>query len=387
MKKLPISVDKLKEGMATALPIYITNDQGESHILYKPLTIINKNVVKSLKRHKIPHVTILYKSIPQEDSIVSNDDYDTEADVAAIKHMKSFGIVTKCALSQRLKDEAIQSIRGLFDIARDEGKGAITAHQSVKQLDDIVSQLVETVGGDTGGLTHISQLKSYDEYTFLHSLSVTVLSIAIGRQLKLHEVVLKRLGRAAILHDIGKMLIPLDILNKPGKLTNEEFAIMKSHSEKGADYLREVGIEDDLLYKAVRGHHEKVDGSGYPDGLKKDDISAFAKIISVGDVYDALTSHRPYRNPMIPADVLEIIMSDVDRAFDYKIAKAFMDSVEFYPVGTNVRLSNGEWGVVVDNTHLRRPTLKMAHDGRVIDLAALDYCHLVINAVTEQSAS
>ena len=158
-----------------------------------------------------------------------------------------------------------------------------------------------------------------------------------------------RLGLGAIMHDIGKVFIDKKILNKPGKLTVEEFNVIKKHSELGYEYIRERFSLPAMSSRAVVDHHEKYDGSGYPNGRKKDDISVFGRIIAVSDVYDALSSERYYRPAVNPSESMEYIMSGSGTLFDPKIVELFLRKIAPYPVGTMVRLSNNWIAIVVEN--------------------------------------
>ena len=317
----------------------------------------------------------------------NNYSLKTKKEIPAAAKMRSVSIVrsnfsdTRPVLSEDLYDEALGGIKNLFEVAG--GSKMITAHQVVKELDNVVDQLVETVSAESGELVHIAHLKSYDEYTYHHSLSVAVLSIAIGQALNLFKPALRKLGSCAIMHDIGKILVPIDIINKPSRLTPEEFEIVKTHSSKGAEYLESQGIGDQELWNAVRHHHEKYDGSGYPSGLKGSEIPLFSRIVSVADVYDALTSYRSYRTPMAPPVAFETVMGEVDRAFEIGVVNAFIKKVELYPEGSIVVLSDGRMAVVVDNSYAMRPILKLVDTQTHINLGELDNLHLVIDRVLD----
>ena len=168
--------------------------------------------------------------------------------------------------------------------------------------------------------SHIAVIKNYDIYTYHHSLSVASLSLAIGIELKLDDRQLEHLVLCALLHDIGKTLIPLGVLNKSNPLTTDEFALVKSHVEKGSQYLKEHLHDEDIL-RGVLYHHEKYDGSGYPHGLRGKEIPLFSRIISVVDVYDALTSLRPYRKPVPFMAAANFIMYEMKNSFDSEIVK------------------------------------------------------------------
>jgi HD-GYP domain-containing protein (c-di-GMP phosphodiesterase class II) len=181
----------------------------------------------------------------------------------------------------------------------------------------------------------------------MHSVAVCALMIALGRQTGLDEELNHRLGIAGLLHDLGKAMVPLEILNKPGKLTDEEFRIMKRHPEEGGRLLERNRGVDEIVLDVVLHHHEKNEGSGYPEGFKRGEISLYAKMGAVCDVYDAITSNRPYKAGWDPAESLHKMAEWVNGHFDMSVFQAFVKSLGIYPVGSLVRLSSGRIGVVV----------------------------------------
>jgi putative nucleotidyltransferase with HDIG domain len=229
-------------------------------------------------------------------------------------------------------------------------------------------------------LISIARLKTADDYTYMHSVAVCALMIALARELDLDEELGHRLGVAGLLHDLGKASVPLEILNKPGKLTDEEFRIMKSHPEKGAGLLQENPGVDELALDVVLCHHEKTDGSGYPGRFKNGEISLYARMGAVCDVYDAITSNRPYKSGWDPAESLRKMAEWANSHFDPAVFQAFVKSLGIYPVGSLVRLSSGRIGVVVAQSpkSLLTPRIKVFFSTRsdarippeVIDLAA-----------------
>lgn len=210
--------------------------------------------------------------------------------------------------------------------------------------------LVDEIGGSISrhpaALLSVVRLKTHDDYTYLHSVAVCALMISLARQLKLDEHQVRRAGTCGLLHDVGKAGISLDILNKPGKLTEQEFEIMKAHPVIGEALLRKSGGDADLL-DVVRHHHEKMNGMGYPDGLKGQAISLLSRMAAVCDVYDAITSNRPYKEGWNPAFAMHQ-MASWEGHFDRKILYAFVKAVGIYPVGSVVRLASGRVAVVAE---------------------------------------
>ena len=368
--KVSIPVSNVKVGMIPAAPIFYKNEQGVEVMLARAETPLTDAIIDKLRNRRINSIYIFSDTPPPEKKLIGTSKPAT--------HLIS---PIKTSISVELHNEALSGIHGLFDLA--SGNSFVTAHHVVKELNDVVDKLVETVLSKESGMVHISDLRSYDEYTYHHSLSVAVLSIAIGQEMGLSAGDLQQLGQCAIMHDIGKVMTPIEIINKPSKLTPEEFDIIREHAENGSKYLQHEGIGNALIWNVVSSHHEKINGTGYPKGLERNEIPLFSRIIAVADVYDALTSYRSYRKPMAPAVALEMIMSDIGTAFDYEVVSAFTRKIELYPINTVIELSNKRTGIVVNNHYFMRPVIKMLDDGALIDLASMDYLTLMIERVLE----
>ncbi len=195
----------------------------------------------------------------------------------------------------------------------------------------------------------IHDLRTYDDYTFRHSVNVTALSLTIGREIGLERSELQMLAMGGLFHDIGKMEISLDILNKKGPLDDEERKEVQNHPLRGFDLLSERTETEPLIWALARQHHESLDGSGYPDRRKAGDIHPWAKLITVADIWDALRSDRPYKKGW-PADkVIELLKSlEMKGKLDRKTLRTFLSFVMPYPTGTEVLLSSGEKGLVLE---------------------------------------
>ena len=358
IKSLPLS--KVRPGMVAADFVF---PLSLSQPIINPNTLLTTEVIERLRMHGIYSVPV---KIDDEYLIRENLLPDVEP-----------------LLSDELKIEAESGIRRLFETVAAEAsdENYSTAHQVVKELDNVVDQLVDTLEANPHEMVRIADLKSYDDYTYHHSLSVAVLSIAIGQSMGCNQDTMRLIGRSAIMHDIGKMFVPIEIINKPSRLTDDEFAKIKEHPRSGYEYLVAGGIGDDAIRKGVLQHHEKIDGTGYPDGVTGNEMLLISNVISVADVYDAVTSYRSYRTPMPPADALELIMGSVGVAFEYDIVKAFIDKLEFYPVNTCVELSNSRVGIVLDNKSSMRPILSMLDNGEVLDLMDRKNLSIVIKRV------
>lgn len=219
----------------------------------------------------------------------------------------------------------------------------------VKDAMPLVEEITASVFRNQDALIGLARLKSKDDYTYMHSVAVCALMVALAKQLNLSDQETRDAGLAGLLHDIGKMAISANILSKPGKLTDAEFMSVKGHPEAGYKILLEgKGVSEAALDVCLH-HHEKMDGTGYPHGLAGDQISLLARMGAVCDVYDAITSDRPYKQGWCPADSLRKMAEwSKNKHFDEKVFQAFVKSIGIYPSGTLVRMESGRLGVVVE---------------------------------------
>ena len=211
----------------------------------------------------------------------------------------------------------------------------------------IVEEVASSLARNPSAFVSLARLKTKDDYTYMHSVAVCGLMVALGRHMGLPDDQVREAGLAGLLHDVGKMQMPLEVLNKPGALTDAEFSVMRSHPERGFELLKDGSNVPPSALDVCLHHHEKVDGTGYPHKLAGDQISVLARMGAVCDVYDAITSTRPYKSAWDPAGSLQR-MAQWKGQFDPVIFQAFVKSVGIYPTGTLVRLQSGRLGVVVD---------------------------------------
>lgn len=262
---------------------------------------------------------------------------------------------------EETRDKAIGMVRSALVEIRDSSQGNFSRLLAVKRelsavLDDIIGQLLTSKD-----LTvNLSDIRFTDDYTFAHSVNVAILSIMNAISLGLSKRELNEVGMGAFLHDMGKVVVPLPILNKPGMLSEAEMNEIKKHPRYGMDLVRARDIASQAVLSVIYQHHERIDGSGYPQGLRGDELEIFPRICAVADVYDALVSDRPYRAGYLPHRAMDIMECEC-AGYDLKILQTFFHHIAAYPVGTIVGLNNGLIGVVVQNAygHPRRPRVRI----------------------------
>lgn len=224
----------------------------------------------------------------------------------------------------------------------------------------LVEEISESVARNPEAIISLARLKTADDYTYMHSVAVCAMMVALAKKLGLDEAQTRLCGMAGLLHDMGKVAMPLNVLNKPGKLTDTEFDVIRSHPAEGHKILAASHVVDAVSLDVVLHHHEKIDGSGYPERLNGENLSLYAKMAAVCDVYDAITSNRPYKSGWDPAESLRR-MAEWSGHFDPTVFQAFVKSIGIYPVGSLVRLTSGRIGVVTGQSpkSLTTPIIKV----------------------------
>ena len=286
---------------------------------------------------------------------------DAELNRAATETRETAPVAMAEEISRAAKicAQAKRAVTSMFQEAR---MGKVVDASNAKKL---VQEIADSVSRNPNALISLARLKTADDYTYMHSVAVCALMIALARQLGLNEEETRSAGIAGLVHDLGKAMMPMEVLNKPGKLTNEEFAIMKTHPEEGYKLLNGSGA-DEMAFDVVLHHHEKTDGSGYPKGLKDTEISLYAKMGAVCDVYDAITSNRPYKSGWDPAESLRKMAEWANGHFDERVFQAFVKSLGIYPIGSLVKLNSGRLGIVIEQSEksLLAPRVKVFYSTR-----------------------
>lgn len=260
-------------------------------------------------------------------------------------------------------------------------------NENVKNVDEIINEVIKDVLNNNNILENLVSISIYDDYTMNHSLNVMMLSAVIARDKNLNMREIKNLAMGCIFHDIGKTFIPIEIINKPAKLTNEEFEIVKTHTERGYEFLKNYTELPRSSINISLYHHEREDGSGYPRKIPGSEIHLFSKIASICDVFDALTSDRSYRRAIPVNEAMEYLFSAGGDEFNISIIKSFSRSINVFPKDTLVCLSDGREGLIFEpnNEVHSRPKVKVyGEEGRevspyVVDL--MDHNNIVISKV------
>lgn len=233
-----------------------------------------------------------------------------------------------------------------------------------RSLRDQIRTLLDIVKGTPVIQEDLASLASYDNSTYVHSVNVAIYSLLIGQALDLSESALMDLGVGALLHDIGKLWVPTEILQKPGVLTAQEMEIMRAHAKLGHDVLVQQGEFSFVIAHCAFQHHERLNGSGYPRGIGGDEIHNFGKILAVADIYDAMVMHRPYRPGLTPSTVMEYLFSKAGTELDLQLVAWFSQRVAMYPVGAEVTLSTNQTAVVarIHESLPARPVVRIIRD-------------------------
>lgn len=339
MRLLPTIL--LNPGMIIARAVYNSNGQ----VLLSAGTVLTDRFIKNLIKLGISRIYVADGFLPDvevEDLILD------ETRVKAKELVKSFIVEVKS--------------EGRITAKR----AAIMARDMLSTVNEIVDQLLL----NRSLMVNLMDIRTFDEYTFGHSVNVGVLSILTGITLGYNRDRLCQLGLGAVLHDLGKTMVPPEIINKPGPLTPVEFEEVKKHSIYGANLIKKTGWDGALIPIVALQHHERYNGQGYPKGMKGDEIHEFARIVAVADTYDAITADRVYKKAVLPHEAFEMMAGSGDYLYDFDIIKAFWHNIAAYPTGTIVELSTGEIGMVVETAkgHSLRPTVRLllSPDGKYI---------------------
>lgn len=330
-----IPVNQLKENMILGQELF--NAAGK--ILLENHTVLTEENISFIAFLGIPGVYV-------------DDEFSKEAQIQEV-------------ILPEVKRAAVSIVKDVFIKTED---GSMDPEE--ERIKAIVEEIINNILENKDVMTNLLELKTYDDYTFFHSANVAVLSGVIGAKCNITPMEMEALVTAGFLHDIGKIFIKPEIINAPRALTEAEKIMVKDHPKLGFDLLINHFHFSDIVTQAVYEHHEWVNGEGYPRRVAKDDIMFISKILRAADVYDAMTSNRPYHAPFLPSEVMEYIMGRTGLEFDAKVVRIMSKELCIFPVGCEVELSDGAHGIVIENHKgfVMRPTIKLIPTGEIVDL-------------------
>lgn len=329
-----IPMSSLKPGMKLGKKIY--NEEGI--ILLSENAELSEAVIRRLRLHGLDFVYVA----------------DSRTEDVVIQDM----------IEEETRRRALQEIRTSFRKLTEPSVKGIVYPFLGKAFTGLVESIMDDLSSREDAMIMMMNINSMDQYLYRHSLNVCVYTLLLGQIHGYNKEELTLLGLGAMLHDIGKTKLPIELLNKPSKLSDEEFNQIKLHTQIGFQMLKdEPGIPLKSAHCAFQ-HHERINGEGYPRGLKGDEISEFARWIAITDAYDAMTTHRVYRPAMLPHQALEVLYTGCGEWYEKSKLELFRDHVAIYPLGMTVTLNTGEKGVVVkinkDIPH--RPVVRILED-------------------------
>lgn len=347
---LIVSVDKLREGMQLADDVNSTS-AVKMEVLLERGVFLSSAMIDMLKEDGIKTVNIVGGGI-------------SEVKTPAKKKK----LVDKPKINENIS-RALTDLNGIFE-CNEEIKELSKA--SIQKVDSIADNIILDFAENSDFLANqMIALQNYDDYTYKHCLRVSMLAASVCTELKMSKTEIKETVVSGLLHDIGKSNIDHDIIIKPGKLTDEEYDTVKKHPLIGYNILKSSSDYSPNILAGVLFHQEKYDGTGYPTGIAGEKIPLIARILAVCDVFDALTSNRPYRVPWSVVETEEYILGGSGTHFDLTVTQAFLRAFNPFPIGTMVELSDGRHGVVIkDNQNVIRPTVRIMgkFSGEEIDL-------------------
>lgn len=353
---------QLKPGMK--IDIAVVDRLGRNLVV--PGSVLDEYIIDSLIKLGVMSVYI-------QDGEEDPKEKEHPVSVAAQKNIEKLRTDdrSKVTLSASVRKRVAEGIQFIYSNT--------DSREVVEATNSIADDLLATIEANNAIAIDISVLKTSDEYTFKHSVDVATIAMIVAKNQGLSKEQVHEIGVTGLLHDVGKAKIPLEILNKPGHLDDDEFAIMKQHTVFGYEILKKNEEYSAAVSLGVLQHHEKINGAGYPFGMKEDKICPYAKILSVADIYDALVTERPYKPALTQRDAIEIIMA-MTGELDMVAMKSFLEGMILYPVDTVVELSNGEFAKVVKNNphYILRPVVVGLASGKVYDLGSDLSCANII---------
>ncbi len=292
-----------------------------------------------------------------------------------VQDSRTDDIVVREPITDNTRAKAIPIIRSNFRrLMADSGiKKSVNTPFLDKQFREIMSMIIDDLSSHGEAMIMLTNMSVVDHYLYQHSLNVCIYTTMLGMNYGYDRDALMTLGLGSLLHDIGKAQVPFEILAKPGKLTDDEFAIIRKHTEHGYQILKEEPNIPLLAAHCAYQHHERINGSGYPRGIKAEEIHEYSRWIGITDSYDAMTSSRVYRSAMLPHQALEVLFAGSGTLYDQDKIELFRNHIAIYPLGVTVTLNTNETGVVVDlnSSSPQRPIIRILQDAEGNELTQL----------------
>lgn len=333
-----IPVDSLEIGMHVT---HLDRPWTEVPVMFQHLTIQSREDIDLLREH----CKFVFVELEEEFWLEQSKAFQKEAKAKTYP-----GFREKVDIHDELPHakKMMETAKGQIDEVLNEIQGG--ADFDFEATRTAIKGCVNSILNNANALLWLTKIKKMDSYTSEHSLRVGLLSIAFGRFLGLKNYQLEILGLCGMLHDVGKVKVPPEILNKPGRLTAEEYEIMKTHAEKGKEVLDGMEGVEQIIKDTAHFHHERIDGKGYPEQINAEFLHRYIRMVSIVDVYDAITSSRPYKEGASAFDAMKILFAERSRHFDAELVEAFIQMIGVYPPGTLVEMTNGEVGIVVSTS-------------------------------------
>ena len=363
-----VSTADLVPGMITAEDVYAYNNQL---ILPRGLVLTDKTITK------LEFYSIINVRIEDGDTSPAEEETPTVTEEPVSENASYSEKIRNSPQFIEFKkhfEEEIPKFKGLIDsLARNEKPISI---DSMLQCFD---NILESGDGYLNVFDMLHNMRQYDDMTYVHSMNVALICNVFAHWLKMTEPEIRLATACGLLHDIGKIVIPDNVIKKPAKLTDQEFSLVKKHTLEGYNILRHNNVQETIMNAALM-HHERCDGSGYPFGIRNSKIDPYAKMVAIADVYDAMTSARVYRGPMCPFTVIEIFENEGLQKYDTRFIMTFLENIVNTYMLQRVRLTDGRVGdiVFINRSALSKPTIKTP-DGSFIDISM--YPDLSIEAI------
>ncbi|GAW97582.1 MULTISPECIES: HD-GYP domain-containing protein [Colwellia] len=330
-----ITVHQLEPGMY----VLSVRTKGKTVSVKSEGYVSSKESILKLIKAGITHLTIDANRQKQVDKIMPE-----------VKEKETPNQSKKASKSISLDQEMVKASKLYADAKKLQHKmlSSLTEHKTINIVEakESTDAIVDSIFRNQDALACMTRLRIKDEYLVEHSLNVAILMTLFAKHLAFDREIIEQLALGAFLHDIGKVLVPPEILHKPGKLTVQEFTVMKSHVDLGMEVLKESSELSELIIEVVQQHHERLDGKGYPKQLNDQQITQYGRMIAIVDSYDAMTAERVYKAGMHPIKAFNLLMKDAPNSYDNVLVEQFVNCLGIYPIGTLVKLTSGKLGLI-----------------------------------------